>query len=526
MSSKPTVPDWLFDALDPARIISFLLRARVRWAIAWIVAVACSFGALHFAWTAYDTAERADGNRGHVFVDFSGQWIMGRILVAGRGRDLYHKDAQHELIEEAYRDDAPHVEGWLRPADDGRPGVRGPLYPPINAILFAPLGLVSPQPAYRVVQVVNFLLTFLVGLLVHRLTSGRIWAPVAVVAVISFPGFNGTVCLAQNPLLSLAILLAGWTEIARGRQWAGGVLWGLLAFKPVWAAAFFLVPLFSGRWRVCLAMLVTGAVLAALTLPLVGWQSWFDWLAVARGASELYARDEKWIFLSRDLQNVPRRWLLHFDDGGVGPIPFYVDPLCLGLLAGVVAVTAAVAVWRRRDPAAVDGPPAAFLCLGAWLSCLHFMYYDVLLAGLGVVLLFSHPRRYLPPIPVGPFAPPEGWGVRRFFLAAVSPAVNLIRGPSGTLSPQRVSSSNPMPLLDVPAIGTARLLGHTGGWVGYAFVPVVTLLLFALPHIADCCDYFFFGRTEHYPPFDTFCVLALWLWCGWTWLRTPAPIPS
>jgi hypothetical protein len=473
MASKPTVPDWLFDALDPARVISFLLRARVRWAIAWVVAVASSFGALHFAWTAYDTAERPDGNRGHVFVDFSGQWIMGRMLVAGRGRDLYHKDAQDELIAAAFPPaDAGSVAGWLRPADDDRPGVRGPLYPPINAFLFAPLGLLSPQPAYRVVQVVNFLLTFVVGLLVHRLTSGRIWAPVAVVAVISFPGFNGTVCLAQNPLLSLAILLAGWTEISRGRQWLGGVLWGLLAFKPVWAAAFFLVPLFSGRRRVCVAMLATGAVLAALTLPVVGSEAWSEWLAVARGASELYARDEKWIFLSRDVQNLPRRWLLHFDaDGVVKPIPLYLDPLCLGLLAAVVAVTAAVAVWRRRDPAAGDGPAAAFLCLGAWLSCLHFMYYDVLLASLGVLLLFTDPRRYLPPIHRG------------------------------------------------------RVL-LSGGWVWNAFVPIVTLLLFALPHIADCCDYLFFGRTEHYPPFDTFCVIALWLWSGWTWLRTPAPIPS
>jgi hypothetical protein len=61
----------------------------------------------------------------------------------------------------------------------------------------------------------------------------------------------------------------------------------------------------------------------------------------------------------------------------------------------VLAATVYVAVLRYRRPPAAEGPPAAFVLLGAWLSCYHFMYYDVLLAALPVCLLFTDPRRYL-----------------------------------------------------------------------------------------------------------------------------------
>src|SRR5205823_6328402 len=94
---------------------------------------------------------------------------------------------------------------------------------------------------------------------------------------------------------------------------AGGVVWGLFAFKPVWGLAFFLVPLLSGRWRMCLAMVGTGAALGLLTLPVVGVQTWFDWLQVGREAAGVYNVNENWIHLSRDLQGIPRRLLLDFN---------------------------------------------------------------------------------------------------------------------------------------------------------------------------------------------------------------------
>ena len=109
------------------------------------------------------------------------------------------------------------------------------------------------------------------------------------------------------------IAIWGWALASRGYNTAGGVVWGLFAFKPVWALAFCIVPLLTRRWRFCAAMVVTGVALCAATLPFVGLQTWFDWLSVGKEAAALYNVNQNWINLSRDLQGIPRRILHDFN---------------------------------------------------------------------------------------------------------------------------------------------------------------------------------------------------------------------
>jgi hypothetical protein len=433
--------------------------------LAWATVLVSAAAGFYLAWTDYPQPDRPEGTIGHLFIDFAGQWIMGRMLARHEGPYLYEHERVHEALLEAYgREDGDRIIGFIIEAGD-RPGVGGPLYPPIHALLFYPLGFLTPVAAYRATQVINMSLTFIIGFLFCKLTRGRIWASVATGAVMAFPGYNGSVCLGQNALWSVALLVLGWLLISRNRPLIGGVCWGLLAFKPVWAAAFFLVPLLSRRWRVCAAMLLTGLALVLLTLPFVGLQSWFDWLAVGREASAGYARYETWIFLSRDLQNIPRRWMLNFADGvATDADQSWANLIGLALWLTVIALTVLLALWRWRRPAGLEGPPVAFLMLGAWLSCYHFMYYDVVLALLPASLIFMKPARSKE----SPDLRPSSWLLR-----------------------------NAVPL-------------------------TLLALLFALPHIADGIDYLRTGGHPiyHSPPFDTFCVLGLWAWCGWQWLRS------
>src|SRR5207249_3810651 len=99
----------------------------------------------------------------------------------------------------------------------------------------------------------------------------------------------------------------------------------------------------------------------------------------------------------------------------------------------------------------------------AWLACYHFMYYDVLLTALPVCVLFSQPGSYVQPIYV---------------------AVRLRR--------HEDDASQPPWLLNrmVPTLVLA--LAVVGNWV----------------HAFDLCPTF--GT-----PWDTYCLLALWFWCGW-----------
>jgi hypothetical protein len=393
--------------------------------------------------------------------------------------------------------------------------VGGPLYPPVHALLFSPLGLLAPGRAYRAWQIAGLLLGLLAGWGVRQLSEGRIWWPVATVLVILFPGFGSALSLGQNSPLSLAILVWGWLLIARGRPGWGGVVWGLLAYKPVWAAAFLLVPVWTRRWRVCSAMLATGTALFAATLPVVGWQGWLDWLHVGREAARLFHTDENWIFLSRDLLTIPRRWLLDFSVPATER-PDRVIALFLGTcsVVTVLEITTRLAGLRPRQGQVLAGPPIACLFLAAWLCCFHFMYYDVLLAALPVFLLLTEPRSYLRPhvVVLAAVAHEQMDGADvRYYRPGLAVGYPSSEAPLRTRPNQMwVLNSMVLSLLALllaiehlfPRLGIALSIkaARLPSW------PIVQPIQFSTDLVG--------------PPWDTFCLEFLWVWCGLLWLRT------
>jgi hypothetical protein len=553
---SPGFPPSRFPAwLRPARIVCFLLYPGSRYVLAWLIALFATTLAVIFAWRDFNNPNRPDGNNGHVTIDFGGQWLMGRMLIKGHARHLYDRNYHRTILEESYpradqapdqdANDADKLLSWLMGEDDSKarpvigsfltplaatdpltaaalldagrtewteerlarvtaPHVGGPLYPPINMFIFGPLGLLRPQAAYRAMQAFNVFLIYLAALGICLTTRGRIWWPVAVTLIIIFPGFSGALVLGQNALLSLSLLVFGWWQIGRGRPILGGVLWGLLAYKPVWLVAFFLVPVLTRRWRVCGAMIATGAVLSLATLPLAGLQPWFDWFHVGREATALYDTDTNWIFLSRDLLGVPRRYLLDFREDAEELNPHGPLPKILGVswVTGVVLITIALALRRPRQATALEGPAPAFLLLGAWMSCFHFMYYDVLLAILPVCLLFTEPRRYF----------------EQTFLE-----IRVLRPTAVPFWNELAGYYRPQPGLAMPPVAFLSAVPLPAGrgslWVLNRAAPTLLVLLLALPPLAEWF-YVAFRDAHHEPPFDTFCLFALWLWCGWTWWRS------
>jgi hypothetical protein len=531
--------------LRPGTVVRFLLRPRVRLVLAWVAALVGVAIAAGQAWTWGNQPARRDGNHGHTSIDFGGQWIMGRMVALGEGRHLYHRSHLRTALNAAYPrgDEDPnekisdaeavlmYLMGWDDPtapatvgsclaplaAPDplaaavlltcGRrawtaerlrrvtaPEVGGALYPPVHAVLYAPLGRLSPRVAYRTMQLLNLALAFVNAWLIRRLAKGRVWLPVAVLGLLAFPGFGGAANLGQNPILSLTLLLLGWLLITRDRPVLGGVCWGFLAFKPVWAVAFLPALVLTARWRAAFAMGVTGVTLSALTLPFVGWRAWLEWLEVGRLAADLYAKSESWIFLSRDLSGLPRRWLLTFHDYiSVAPPSRAALATGLGLTLwlGVVLWTVVVALEHNKAVRAAAGPPAAFVLLGAWLSCYHFMYYDAYLAALPAVLLLTEPARYFdvrflpddnrppPPLPVLSAGQRHRWLGMVVVLWLADAAVVVLRNP---------------------------------------FVPVVLALTCLLANVGPLLD-----PRWRFPPFETFGLLLLWWWCGQQVRRAGGP---
>jgi hypothetical protein len=467
----------------PSRTLAFLTARRTRLVLTWLVLLGTIGHRGYQAWVNFRAPDRPDGNDGHTSIDYGGQWMMGRLLVLGHGRELYSRARHLEVARSAYRvdreapgaseHDADRLVGhYPGPADDP---VGGPLYPPNHAFVMAPLALIpDPYLSYRVAQALMLGLVLVAGLGVRYATDGRWWWSAATAYLLLFPGCRGAIDLGQNSTLSLTLLVWGWGLTVRGRPGWGGLLWGLLAFKPVWAVSFLAALLLLRYWRAAAAMAATGAAQVLLTLPVVGVQAWFDWLHVGKLAADVYAVDRNWIFLSRDLFGIPRRMLLDFHEGTAvadRPVAGYAG---WGLWLVVAGVTAAVAwVGRRADPR--SGPLPALAFLGAWLCTYRFMYYDALLAAVGVVALLSDPRPYFRRA-WWPFA---SWGA---VLAALLPLVD-----------------NAIAPLNLELTGSVMGLRQTVTAAGGAEHVVAPTIYVA---------------SGDYYPWDTVVVFALWLWCA------------
>lgn len=466
-------------------IVEVMLRPRARSVVAWSAAIIATIAHLTVAWISYDTARfrdvpakaRADGNFGHTLVDFASQWLNARLLVTGHGHELYSRSAQRTVIDAAFpkadeapqapASDADNLFGWLLdapPREPGGPPIGGALYPPTQALLFAPVGFLTPRAGYRSTQILVIALAWFCGWLMNRISGRGVWWPVATLLVFGYPGFQGALHLGQNSALSLTILLAGWLLVTRSHDFGAGLVWSLLAFKPTWAVAFMLVPLLTRRWRMLAGMVVGGAALIAVTLPLVGIEAWRDWLHVGRAASHFYSLDENWVFLSRDLLNIAHRWVLDFSLPLEERGRFSATIVGWMAWATVLAITAIISVRKPCNETTGFGP--AFVGLGAWFCCFHFIYYDSLLSLFPVFLLVTQARFELPTFHLRPFV-----------LAAVA-------------------------FLIIYELAFAWLaIEGTMAFGGFASDSA------SPPRVL-------FSTKQHGTPWDTFALLMLWAYCG------------
>ncbi len=224
-------------------------------------------------------------------------------------------------------------------------------YPPTFLLLIWPLGLLPPDQAYY----------GWVGLT----SAAFVWSvagprlnTLAVVAILAAPASAMSMIAGQSGLLSGALLIGG-LRIIGTRPWLGGLLLGLLTYKPQLGLLVPVALLAAGDWRGIGTAACATLLLAALTMALFGGSIWPDWLASLSGYSAWFAAKTELLPLKPTvlanlaLLGVPEataQMLQLFAGGAMAVLVWFafragVSPAAIGVLAAATVLANPHAFW-------------------------------------------------------------------------------------------------------------------------------------------------------------------------------------
>ena len=356
-ASKSSVPQTGTVALglgaDPlaAPWLTRLARAvALALAIAFAVALASGSG-----------AETASGRLGG---DYPAFYAAGRLITSDERASMYDPARQAETQQGLFPGDAD--EGLLYFA-----------YPPHTALAYLPL---SHLP-YRLSYALHTML--MVGATVAALYLVRPMLPLVdrhfeltVIGAISFYPMYRAITGGQNTALTLLLLAGSWRAVDARRDVVGGVLLGLLLFKPQFALPIIGLHLLARRWRLGLSAALTALACWGVGAALLGIGWLGDWFESVRFFSDLDAR-------------VNRRNAVSFL--GVGDTVFGVGDTrgrVVGGLLALATVGALIALWRNHGRRDLCAPMIVALPAIVLISP-HAMFYDAGLLVLPLAALFA-----------------------------------------------------------------------------------------------------------------------------------------
>jgi alpha-1,2-mannosyltransferase len=349
--------------------------------------------------------------------DFFGLWSCGRFIAEHPAVEVYDPAALH----------AAQVAMGMRPAA----GYPFP-YPPTFLLALWPLGQLSYWTAFAV-AIGGSLLLYLWA------TVGRHWRSVLLPAAVFAPTTTLAIVAGQGGFLSAA-LLAGGFRLAAQRPILGGILLGLLTYKPQLGVLVPVALLAAGLWRTIAAAAATFALLVVATSLAFGGAIWAAWIDNVVGYSQQFAAESSEI--------------VHLMPSVVEALKVLgASPELAWIGQGVAAGFAATIVWRcfRWGPRPIA---AAVLFAATFLATPHAFVYDMPVVATAVLWVIADERLGGPafaPVEIGillltltaPITMPAG--TARFPIVAL--ALILFVG----MTARRCRQSLPMPQSPVPS---------------------------------------------------------------------------
>jgi len=305
--------------------------------------------------------------------DFAHLWVGGRALVTHGPAALYDAATHRALLESAAAASPLPADLWA-PRND-RLGAF--FYPPVTALLYAPLGLLDLRAAAGVHAVAFVAGAVGCAALLARQLGGLGLAGMAALLLL-FPSTFFCFALGQNGLWALAVVLGAAALDRRGRSLLAGVVLGLLAAKPSWWLAVALVaPLALRRPRLLVGMGLGAAGMVAAGL-LLGLEPTATFARLAPLVARLEQLPDYPLHLQHDLLGLGRRWL----GMGAGTAVGWAAAL------GLVGLTA----WRAPRLSRPEG--WALVSVAATLVNPHVHHYDLMVGLVGVAALAARGARW------------------------------------------------------------------------------------------------------------------------------------
>jgi hypothetical protein len=252
------------------------------------------------------------------------------------------------------------------------PGASYPFpYPPSFLLVVWPLGQLPGWLACAVLVVVSLPLYFCA-------TLGASWRWPALIAAVVAPTTTIAIVSGQTGFLAGA-LLAGGLRIAARRPVAGGVLFGLLTYKPQLGLLVPVALVAAKLWRALAGAVVTAILLVGLTSLLFGAAIWPSWAASLPGFSRQFTAE------SGEIMHLMPTILVALLQLGVPP-----NPAQVAQWAG--AAGAAVIVWNlfRSGPHELAG---AGLLVATFLATPYAFIYDMPLVTTAVIWFVAERHR-------------------------------------------------------------------------------------------------------------------------------------
>jgi hypothetical protein len=188
-------------------------------------------------------------------MNFFGIWSWARFEIEHPAALIYDHVAQH---------------AFLLSLDPTFPVPMPFPYPPPYLLLIRPLGWLS-YPIAQTIWSAGTLLAYMVAV------CAPAWRLRVVLPALLAPAIAANLLYGQNGFLTAALMVGG-IRLAQSWPCAGGILLGLLAYKPQFALLIMIALVAAGLWRTALAAAFTVAAAVVASLLAFGLEPWMAWI--------------------------------------------------------------------------------------------------------------------------------------------------------------------------------------------------------------------------------------------------------